>query len=108
MSTPPNGSAWIKRILQDFYRDLNHRSPYFDADMNKFDGDIADVDVGKHRQKVWETAGTKYLILITSIITIIIVAIKITIIIPSTITGPTSQSKEAIEYKLKQSFQRSR
>ena len=61
MSTPPNGSAWIKRILQDFYRDLNHRSPYFDADMNKFDGDIADVDVGKHRQKVWETAGTKYL-----------------------------------------------
>ena len=42
----------IKLIVKNFCGDPNHRSPYFDADMNKFDGDIADVDVGKHRQKV--------------------------------------------------------
>ena len=52
MSTPPNGSTWIKRSLQDFYGDINHRSPYVDADVSEFDGDIADVNVGEQRQKV--------------------------------------------------------
>ena len=37
--------------------DDNHRSPYFDADMGKLNGDIADVDVGQHGQQVGEAAG---------------------------------------------------
>ena len=41
--------------------DDNHRSPYFDADMGKLNGDIADVDVGQHGQQVGEAAGMKTL-----------------------------------------------
>ena len=37
--------------------DDNHQSPYFDADMGKLNGDIADVDVGQHGQQVGEAAG---------------------------------------------------
>ena len=29
-----------------------HRSPDFDAHMDKLDGDVTDVNVGKHCQKV--------------------------------------------------------
>ena len=34
-----------------------HPSPDCNADMSEFDGDITDVDVGKHCQEVRETAG---------------------------------------------------
>ena len=56
VSTPPSGSACFKKILQGLFAENcdvdDHPSPDLNADMSEFDGDVTDVDVGKHCQEV--------------------------------------------------------